>query len=269
MGGANLQDGEIEGFDMRILVLMIVGLLVAGNAAADRDRDRERSGYYDGGSYSEAKHGWRKAAKRGWRKSNRRYASARLHYLRASSLNSGVCDVLEGSSRSLRMMCIAFCELQSCTPDLTAENPFESCSRSSKWIYNRYEAKRGPGDPDMPCVQQPTTVAACPCWSTEELANFRSPAVDEPIARCALDSSPSDAMQNFDNLQISDGAGAYTLSLSSFGSLNGAPTCALTDICADGNCLDDSRMMEVSADQLTACEADIAQAAANRMVACN
>ena len=99
---------------MRILVLMLIGLLAAGNAAADRDRDRERGGYHGGKhSYSELK--------RGWRKSARRYRSARLNYLRASNLNSGVCDVLEGSSRSLRMMCIAFCELQSCTPDFAAE----------------------------------------------------------------------------------------------------------------------------------------------------
>lgn len=269
MGGANLQDGENEGFDMRILVLMIIGLLVAGNAAADRDRDRERAGYHHGWSHSQAKHGLRKAERRSWRKSARRYSSSRLNYLQTSNLNAGVCDALEGSSRSLRMMCVAFCEMQSCTPDFTAENPFESCSRSSKWIYNRYEKKRGPGDPDLPCVKQPAAVAACPCWTSGELANFRTPTADDRVARCALDASPSTTMQNFDNLQVSDGAGAYTLSLSSFGSLNGAPTCAVTDICADGNCLGESRMMEISADQLAACEADIALAAANRGVACN
>ncbi len=266
MGGANFQDGESEGVDMRILVLMIIGLLVAGNAAADRDRDR--SGYHGKHSYSQVKYSYSKV-KQSWRKAARHYSSSRLNYLKTSNLNSGVCDALEGSSRSLRMMCVAFCELQSCTPDFTAENPFESCSRSSKWIYNRYEQKRGAGDPDLPCVKQPAAVAACPCWSSEELANFRTPASDDRVAQCAVDASPSETMQNFDNLQVSDGAGAYTLSLSSFGSLNGAPTCAVTDICADGNCLDNSRMMEITAEQLAACEADIAQAAANRGVACN
>ena len=156
---------------MRILVLMLIGLLAAGNAAADRDRDRERGGYQEKQNYGELK--------RSWRNSPRGYASSRLNHLRASSLNAGVCDVLEDSSRSLRMMCIAFCELQSCSPDFTADNPFESCSRSSKWIYNRYEQKRGAGDPEMPCVSQSpvvqTTVAAaaCPCWSTAEYSQLR------------------------------------------------------------------------------------------------
>jgi hypothetical protein len=265
MGGANLQDGEIEGFDMRILVLMIIGLLVAGNAAADRDRDRERGGYHDRGSYSEMK--------RGWRKSARRYASSRLNYLRTSSLNSGVCDALDGSSRGLQMMCIAFCELQSCTPDFSADNPFESCSRSSKWIYNRYEKKRGAGDPEMPCVKQPVAetavAAACPCWSSDELANFRYPLSGDRAATCTVDGGNGTTQQNVDNLQISDGAGAYTLSLSSFGSLNNAPTCVAYDACTDGACLGETRMLEASPEQLLACEADIAFAAEARGIACN
>lgn len=261
---------------MRILVLMLIGLLVAGNAAAGRDHDRgdrERGGYHDhgkGGSYSELKHGLRK---HGWRKQARRHASSRLHYLKTSGLNSGVCDELQGSSRSLQMMCIAFCELQSCTPDFAAENPFESCSRSSKWIYNRYEKRRGAGDPEMPCAKQPVAetavAAACPCWSSDELRGFRWPASSDRIATCAVDAGNGTTMQNFDNLQVADGSGAYTLSMSSFGSLNGAPTCAVYDDCTDGACLGVTRMMEVSAEQLAACEADIAFAAAERGIACN
>lgn len=251
-------------FDMRVLVFLIVGLLVAGNAAADRDRDRERGGYHGKLGYSEVAGSWRKSA--------RHYKSARLNYLRTSNLNSGVCDELQGSSRSLRMMCIAFCELQSCSPDFTAENPFESCSRSSKWIYNRYQKKRGAGDPDLPCVKQPVeetaVAAACPCWSSEELAQFRYQDSAD-YTSCSLDGGNGTSQENFDNLLISSSTGAYTLSLSSFGSLNGVPTCAAFDDCSDGSCLGGTRMMEGSAEQISACEADIAFAAAQRGIACN
>lgn len=246
---------------MRILVLMIIGLLVAGNAAADRDRDRERGYHGKSGyaGYSELRGSWRKSA--------RRYASSRLNYLRSSSVNAGVCDELQGSSRSLRMMCIAFCELQSCSPDFSAENPFESCSRSSKWIYNRYEKRRGAGDPDLPCVQQPAAVAACPCWSAQELADFRNYPTEDRSASCALDGSAGTTMSNFDNLQI--GNSAYSLSLSSFGSFQGAPTCYVDESCADGSCAPISRMLGIEPDQVAACEADILVAAADRGVACN
>ncbi|TNF87524.1 MAG: hypothetical protein EP301_06610 [Gammaproteobacteria bacterium] len=246
-------------------MLLIIGLLAAGHAAADRDHDRDRGGYHGKLGYSEVAGNWRKSA--------RSYSSSRLTFLKTSNLNSGVCDVLEGSSRGLRMMCVAFCELQSCSPDFSAENPFESCSRSSKWIYNRYEKRRGAGDPEMPCVNRPEpttqTAAACPCWTGDELSGFRYPASTDRVATCTVDNSPAASIQNFDNMQVSDGAGAYTLSLSSFGSYNGAPTCAMTDICADGVCLDDSRLQEVSAEELLACEADIAMAAANRGITCH
>ena len=267
MGGANLQDGDSEGFDMRVLVLMIIGLLVAGNAAAGKERSWERGGYQGGkASYSEMK--------RSWRKSARQFRSSRLNYLRASNLNSGVCDVLEGSSRSLRMMCIAFCELQSCTPDFTADNPFESCSRSSKWIYNRYEKKRGAGDPEMPCVSQPLVaetaapVAACPCWSAEEFSQLRYAASGD-MTRCTVDGVNGDNQQNVDTLLIA-GSG-YTLNMSSWGNYNGEPSCALFDLCSDGSCLlNDSRLMPVGSQaQLQACEADIANAALARGVSCN
>jgi hypothetical protein len=249
-------------FDMRILVLMLIGLLAAGNAAADRDRDRERGGYHGKQSYSELK--------RSWRKSARRYASARLNYLRASSLNAGVCDVLEDSSRSLRMMCIAFCELQSCTPDFTAKKPFENCSRSSKRIYNRYERKRGAGDPEMPCVQQPiaetaVAAAACPCWSGDELSGYldRNPS---DATSCTIDSN-SGSQQNFDNVVVS---GAGMLSMSSFGSLDGQPSCGLYDTCEDGNCPPMSRLMPISTAQALACEADVASVVLRRTgAACN
>ena len=66
MGGANIQDGVSEGFDMRVLVLMIIGLLVAGNAAAGKERSWDRSGYQGGkAGYGEINRSWRKSARSG------------------------------------------------------------------------------------------------------------------------------------------------------------------------------------------------------------
>jgi len=246
---------------MRILVFLIIGLLAAGNAAADRDR----------GDYSRKWQSHHGELKSHWNKRSHRY-SPRLRYLKTTGLNSGVCDELKGATRGLRMMCMAFCELQSCSPDFTAENPFESCSRSSKWIYARYEKRRGPGDPDMPCVKQPAEVAECPCWARDELANLRQQSADDRFAVCELDSNPAPTMTNFDSWRIeSQTSGDYYTLVATFGSYgaDAAPTCAVTDTCADGACLGETRMLSITPEQLAACEADVAMSAANRGLTCN
>ncbi len=251
---------------VRILLLLIIGLLVSGNAAADNKRDASQKWQgYRADLVSKSDKPLQRHQRQG------RYSS-RLSFLRASGLNSGVCDELKGTTRGLRMMCIAFCELQSCSPDFTAEEPFQNCSRSSRWILARYEARRGPGDPDMPCIKQPEAVAECPCWSREELASFRGQGADDRLASCTLDLDYAESnISNFDNWRVlSQTAGAYSVSLSSFGSYgtDRAPTCAVSDTCADGSCLGESRLMTVTAEQFAACEADVALSAADRGLIC-
>lgn len=262
--------------DMRMLVLVIIGLLAAGQAGADRRGDDSRWQSYQSKLTSQTDYLSKKERQQA-RKAARRDFSSRLKWLRTTGLNSGVCDELKGSSRSLRMMCMAFCEMQTCTPDYTLENPFENCSKSSKWILARYENRRGPGDPDMPCIKQPEAVAECPCWTREELAGFRGQSADDRVASCTLDSDIADAgITNYDNWQIFNNPRtptSYMTSLSTFGSYGAdqAPTCAVTDTCdpATQICVGESRLMSITVDQLAACEADLAVSASDRGLACN
>ena len=171
---------------MRTLVLMMIGLILAGTASAHGRSGDNWQGYRaDLVSQSE---------KPALRHSKHRYeAGSRLDRLLNSKYNTGVCDDLADATPGLRLMCMAFCEIQTCTPDFTLDNPFESCSKSSQWILARYEARRGPGDPDMPCIQQPEAVAECPCWSRDELAGFRFPAASDrhPAARLRAQAEPA------------------------------------------------------------------------------
>lgn len=248
---------------MRILVLLIIGLLAAGQAAADRNRDGHSWKSYKSTMVSHSQ-----KLSHSSRQHNSRY-SARLNWLKTTRTNSGVCDELKGASRGLRMMCMAFCEMQACSPDYTAEDPFENCPRSSKWILARYEDRRGPGDPDMPCVKQPAAVAECPCWTREELANLRAPSAEDRRAACSLNADyPTAGIMNYDNWQIFSDPSApapYSTSLSSFGSYgaDGAPSCQLADSSANV-----SRLMAVTPEQFAACEADVAMSASDRGLAC-
>lgn len=263
---------------MRILVLVIIGLLAAGQAEADRNRHDSRWQGYQSHLSSHAEKARAKMQRRHQQRSVRRaYSSARLNWLQTTGLNSGVCDELKDSSLGLRMMCVAFCELQSCSPDYSLDNPFQNCSRSSKWILARYEKRRGPGDPDMPCVKQPEVVAECPCWTREELAGFRGQGANDRVASCSVDVDyPGSNISNYDTWQIfsdPNGPSPYMTSLASFGSYgpDGAPSCSVADTCdpATEICLGESRMMSITSEQLAACEADVAMAAADRGLACN
>jgi hypothetical protein len=83
--------------------------------------------------------------------------------------NEAVCDLLqlEGVSKGLYGLCVAFCEAQDCeVPDPT-DDP--SCRPSSPKLLARYDAKRDESnilDLRMPCVQYEE---ACPCWTLAEL----------------------------------------------------------------------------------------------------
>jgi hypothetical protein len=86
--------------------------------------------------------------------------------------NEGVCDDLMWATPGLYGLCIAFCEAQDCEPDFSLDNPFENCRPSSERLLRNYDRKKGPGDPDMPCIAPPPF---CPCWTEQELADTESP----------------------------------------------------------------------------------------------
>jgi hypothetical protein len=102
----------------------------------------------------------------------------------------GVCGELKGATPGLFGLCVAFCEAQ----DL-GQAPESKQSAFS--LLAAYEARRGPEDPDMPCLDsnlstkpQPPA-ASCTCWSTDDLAA----AIPEPTT-CSADSSYIVASQN-------------------------------------------------------------------------
>jgi hypothetical protein len=233
---------------MRILTLLLVASLTAGSAAADW--------------------GWH------WGQSDREQGkeSRGLSGLHFSNLNSGVCDPLENATRGLEFLCIAFCELQDCQPDYTLDNPFQNCSMSSRWILSRYEARRGAGDPDMPCLQQPETSPECPCWTRNELAGLRQNDVAGETAAC-YQNVTSTGLTNYDGWQISNPPGQTMHYLTTIASIensesDGSAVCSLVDTCDDGNCMGASRYVGITAEQFAACEQDVYQSAVDRGLNC-
>ena len=74
----------------------------------------------------------------------------------APAANEGVCDELKWATPGLYGLCVAFCEAQACAPDLSLADPFGNCGPSAPKLLGIYDKKRQPGDPDMPCIQQPS-----------------------------------------------------------------------------------------------------------------
>ena len=82
----------------------------------------------------------------------------------------GVCDPLKGGTPGLYGLCVAYCEAQDLGDPAKAEG-----KESAFHLLASYERKRGPGDPDMPCLSDPTREvppapqADCPCWTVDTL----------------------------------------------------------------------------------------------------
>lgn len=187
-------------------------------------------------------------------------------------INNGVCDVLADSSRGLKYLCYAYCELQDCRPDYSLENPFQNCSKSSNWLLKVYEKRRGAGDPDMPCVKQPETSVECPCWARNELADLRQNGEPDEISAC-FQNVTSTGLTNYDAWQISNAPGSAVTYLSTVSTIenseaDGGPVCSLVDTCNDGSCMEEIRYMGLTPAQFAACETDVAQSAANRGLTC-
>lgn len=179
-------------------------------------------------------------------------------------VNEGVCDELMGSTPGLYGLCVAFCEAQDCELDFDLEDPFENCTPSSPKLLDIYSKKRQPGDPDMPCLQQP-----CPCWTQEELDGLRFPRVVDDV-QCILDGNAPPSFVNVDLWQVVNSGELFnTLVYTAeviFG--EGPPRCRLLDVCQDGDCLQVRRQFSVGPGQLAACEEQLRQAGAERGFEC-
>ena len=250
---------------MRLLAVLVLSLLVAGSAFADKRWSRGDSHRWSETEHAEKSARWNSVRSEVKRNNSPRRPARRersmLTELKWSNLNSGVCDGLMDATRGLRLMCMAFCELQDCQPDMALEDPFENCSKGSEWIFARYEARRGAGDPDMPCVKQPATSVACPCWTPGDLDTLRFPAAGES-ATCVTDLTAG-TFVNLEMWQISS-PDFFTSMSSAEGSTDGS-TCNLVDkVCANGSCEGKSQYLTVTPGQFASCEADVALTAAAR-----
>jgi hypothetical protein len=267
---------------MRFLCIFLVTLLMAGTASAEKgwkwgawwgkwksswEETTEPAGQPDSGGPESA------AVSESWDAYRSEFASGngkargRVNQLQWDNLNSGVCDGLSDASRGLKFLCVAFCELQACQPDYSLANPFENCATGSEWVFDRYEAMRGAGDPDMPCVKAAAETSECPCWTQNELDGLRTNGSPDETSVCLLNIS-SDGIDNLDTWQISGDGYQTVVSTTEMSVAEGAGTCSLLDSCQGAECLNVNRYQTVTAEQFSACEAQSNMAAQSRIDLC-
>lgn len=103
----------------------------------------------------------------------------------------GVCDGLRDATPGLHGLCVAYCEAQGLGDAVKAES-----KKSSLSLLLAYERKRGPEDPDMPCMESspnrgtPPPTAQCGCWTVDDLRT----ALPNPSA-CVTNGDYHDASQ--------------------------------------------------------------------------
>lgn len=90
--------------------------------------------------------------------------------------NEGICDGLIGGTPGLYGLCVAFCEAQDCEATIdkvTGQIQLgANCQTSNVALLEKYNNRKVPGDPDMPCVTAATN--ECQCWSDNELYGLAS-----------------------------------------------------------------------------------------------
>ncbi len=102
--------------------------------------------------------------------------------------NENVCDPLFGATPGLYGLCVAYCEAQ----DSDFEGAISAqCRAPNPPILSNYDRRKKAGDPDMPCIQ---TETACPCWTSEELAQLDNGT--DPLSSC-VDSIVTSVSQVF------------------------------------------------------------------------
>jgi hypothetical protein len=86
----------------------------------------------------------------------------------AAPPHDGACADLKGGTPGLFGLCVAFCKAQG----LGDAGDIQSNQTAMDLLAN-YERKRGPDDPDMPCIaeppDEPPPQVNCSCWSAEDL----------------------------------------------------------------------------------------------------
>ena len=98
--------------------------------------------------------------------------------------NVAACNVLKGTTRGLHGLCVAYCAHRDLSQvDLNDSASIKAASPSIS-ILRKYNERRRPADPAMPCFKNteppteppddppddPLPASNCPCWTAEELA---------------------------------------------------------------------------------------------------
>ena len=84
-------------------------------------------------------------------------------------VDRGVCAELKGATPGLHGLCVAYCEAQDLGDPVKAGS-----KKSSLSLLLAYERRRGPDDPEMPCMEAPTRgspppAVQCECWTIDDL----------------------------------------------------------------------------------------------------
>jgi hypothetical protein len=127
---------------------------------------------------------------------------------------------------------------------MDAADPFEHCTPSSPKLLEIYNKKKQPGDPEMPCLQDP-----CPCWTVEELSSLR---YTWDVQGCVSGMHPVTGMdENSWYLREEPYYGdlVSVVATQQFGTL----LCLFKDTCSDGTCSNVSRYHVLTLEEHAIC----------------
>lgn len=74
------------------------------------------------------------------------------------------CDIFQDATPGLYGLCVAYCEAQDCNDE---EVRAGQCAPPNPKILENFNRRKGPADPDMPCL--PPALADCPCFDADDI----------------------------------------------------------------------------------------------------
>lgn len=169
--------------------------------------------------------------------------------------NEGVCNELKGSTPGLYGLCLAFCEAQDhatlSSPITEEELEALKDNTPSGRILANYNKKKQSGDPDMPCVK---VEEPCPCWDNIELDSITNPTGSNDI-NCFTANGPN---HNGAKIRVGQGTVVAIDHQHETGNYGDDAICIYEDFRPEED-VNISRIIEITPDELTACDTQIRQ----------
>jgi hypothetical protein len=123
---------------------------------------------------------------------NAQYRAQGAGHGSAVAVKADVCDALIGATPGLYGLCTAYCEASELPQAMARANGnpdrLADLAENKDRVLQRYNAARGPGDPEMPCIQQ----NACPCWGSEQTSSSFWMGRSQPPQCNFIDAAPLD-----------------------------------------------------------------------------